>query len=418
MRLREDDTLDPRVERELAAVEAALAGEAVDPDLADLAELAAALEEMRATPAEEFAAELDLRAAAGFVGERGLPGAGLWERFRSVPLTRRLVPAGATALAAVVVATAVVAMPDLGSDDSATTPMTALEEAGPQPSTPAAAQPAPAVAESAGTGEIRRARAGGFLSTATSGGGSGTDIAADSDTGPFAAGERRRFVERSAELTLGTEPEEVQRVADDVFGVVGRYEGIVLSSSIEEGAEGRAGAEFSLLVPSDRLSDALADLSAIAEVRSREENAQDITAPVVTVGERLRDARAEVEGLLKQLAEADTDEERAAVKAQLAFQRQRVASLRARKNALERRANFSRVSLEIVTGEASSFGDEDEGAWTIGDAVDDAGRILGVAAGVTLVGLAVIAPFALLLGLALLGRRVWVRQGRERALEG
>jgi hypothetical protein len=399
MRLREDDTLDPRVERELAAVEAALAGEAVDPDLADLADLAAALREMRAKPAEEFAAELDERAAAGFPGERRLPGTGLWERFRAAPLSRRLVPAGAAALTAVVVATAVVATSDPGSDDAGTTQTTALEDADAEPSAAASGQPLLAAPDNAGAGGIRA-------------------IERDQTTGPFAAGERRRFVERSAELTLGTEPEEVQRVADDVFGVVGRYEGIVLSSSIEEGAEGRAGAEFSLLIPSDRLSDALADLSAIAEVRSREENAQDITAPVVTVGERLRDARAEVEGLLKQLAEADTDEERAAVKAQLAFQRQRVAALRVRKNALERRANFSRVSLEVVTGEAASFGDEDEGAWTIGDAVDDAGRILGVAAGVTLVGLAVIAPFALLLGLALLGRRIWVRQGRERALEG
>jgi hypothetical protein len=237
-------------------------------------------------------------------------------------------------------------------------------------------------------------------------------------TGPFAAGEQRRYVERSAQLTLGTEPEQVQRVADDVFGVVGRYEGIVLSSSIEDGPEGRAGARFSLLVPTVALSEALADLSRIAEVRSRQEVTQDITAPVVSVGERLRDARAEVEGLLKQLADADTDEERAAVKSQLRFQRQRVAALRASKNALERRANLSRVELDVVTGDALGFGGEHDGAWTIGDAVDDAGRILGIAAGVTLVGLAVIAPFAVLIALVLLGRRAWVRLGRERALEG
>ena len=133
--------------------------------------------------------------------------------------------------------------------------------------------------------------------------------------------------------------------------------------------------------------------------------------------ERLRDARAEVEGLLKQLADADTDEERAAVKAQLAFQRQRVAALRATRNALERRANLSRVSLAVVTGDADELGSGDD-QWTLGDALDDAGRILGVAAGVTLIALAVLAPVALLFALALLGRRAWVRAGRERALEG
>ena len=308
-------------------------------------------------------------------------------------------PAGAAALAALVVATAVVSSG--GTDDSLDGGGGSIE-AVPQPA------PAPALEESAAPPAISRDTASATLEGR---------VGAAAGTGPFAAGERRRYVERSAELTLGTEPEQVQRVADDVFGVVGRYEGIVLSSSIEDGPEGRAGARFSLLVPSPRLDAALADLSQIAEVRSREENAQDITAPVVSVRERLRDARAEVEGLLKQLAAADTDEERAAVKAQLRFQRQRVAALRSTKSALERRANFSRVSLDVVTGDAVAFGGEEGGAWTIGDAIDDAGRILAVAAGVTLVTLAVLAPVALLIALALLGRRAWVRQGRERALE-
>ena len=235
--------------------------------------------------------------------------------------------------------------------------------------------------------------------------------------GPFASGERRRFVERSAQVTLGTEPERVQDVADEVLGVVARYEGIVLSSSVSQGGEGEAGAGFDLLIPSRSFDEALSDLSAIAELRSREESTSDITAPTVTVRERLRDARAEVEGLLKQLADADTDEERAAVKAQLAFQRQRVAALRATRNALERRTNLSRVSLAVVTGDADELGSGDD-QWTLGDALDDAGRILGVAAGVTLIALAVLAPVTLLFALALLGRRAWVRAGRERALEG
>jgi len=43
--------------------------------------------------------------------------------------------------------------------------------------------------------------------------------------------------------------------------------------------------------------------------------------------------------------------------------------------------------------------------------------VLATAAGVTLVGLAVLAPFALIALLAWLVRRAWIRQGRERALE-
>lgn len=416
MRQRADVPLDPQAERELAAIDAAMAGRAVDPELADVAALAAALAELRSTPEQDFAAELDENAAAGFPGgERRLPGAALWDRIRSAPLRRRLMPLGATALAAIVVATAVVATSEPDEDLPVST---ATGDGGGAPTVrPLEAAPAPA------------GGSGGAYATAGEEGATALDARTDArrfvlpgapapDPGPFASGERRRFVERSAALTLGAEPEQVQPVADEVFGVVGRHNGIVLSSSIADGPEGQAGAQFSLLIPSVRLDDALADLSQIAEVRSRQENALDITAPVVTVRERLQDARAEVEGLLKQLANADTDEERAAVKAQLEFQRQRVAGLRAAKNRLERRANLSRVQLDVVTGDALSFGSGEDGAWTIGDAVDDSGRILAVAAGVTLVGLAVLAPLALLLALALLGRRAWVRAGRERALEG
>jgi hypothetical protein len=331
-------------------------------------------------------------------------------RFRSLPRSRQVLPIAASALAAVVVATAVISLDERG-DSGSDTPTTALSGGSEEASAPAAAQQeaAPAPAQ----GKLRNA-------LPASAGEQAFDLSGRlgrPPVGPFASGERRRFVERDAELTLGTEAEQLRNLTDDVFGVVGRYDGIVLSSQIEDGPEGQAGAEFRLLIPSPRLGDALADLSQLAEVRSREETTRDITAPVVTVQERLQDARAEVLGLLKQLSEATTEEERDQVKAQLRFQRQRVAGLRFSLNRLERRANLSNVALEIVTGDAASFGDGEE-EWTIGDAASDAGRILGVAAGVTLIGLAVLAPIVLLGSLALLGRRAWVRQGRERALEG
>ena len=51
-----EETLDPQVERELAALDAALAGEPVDPDLTGLAELAVAAREARSEPSASFAA--------------------------------------------------------------------------------------------------------------------------------------------------------------------------------------------------------------------------------------------------------------------------------------------------------------------------------------------------------------------------
>ena len=158
---------------------------------------------------------------------------------------------------------------------------------------------------------------------------------------------------------LGTEPAEVRAASAKVFDAVHAVDGIVLSSSIRDGAEGSAGAEFELLIPSGKLGDALADFSRIGEVRSRDEATQDITAPTVSVGERLQDSNARVQSLLDELAAADTDAERAAVEAELRAERSRAAALRSRLSELERRANLSRVSLRIETGEASSSGTDE-----------------------------------------------------------
>ncbi len=417
MKLRRDAAaLDPEIERELEALEAALAGKPVDPDLSDLAELASDLRGIRPSPRPQFAAELDSAAAAGFGGRRSGRLSGFAGRLGAIPPRRALLGAGAAAFAAIVIATTVVSIGGSRTErqaPSGTNTVAAAPSETVAPGTSNAPRRAPFDAQS------------GSSASASTGQATNSGAAAFEDrigprpapSGPFASKHSRRAVERSAQLVLGTDPEGVRPASDRVFATVGRYQGIVLSSSIRDGGSGEAGADFSLLIPSDRLSPALTDLSAIGEVRSRQESAEDITAPTVPVGERLRDARAEVEGLLKQLANADTDSERAAVEAQLRFQRQRVATLRASRNGLRRRAHFSRVSVQLLTGDASSFPASGDDRWTIDDALGDAGRILAVAAGVILVGLAVLAPIALIALLVWLGRRAWVRTGRERALE-
>ena len=98
---------------------------------------------------------------------------------------------------------------------------------------------------------------------------------------------KHRAVERGAEITLGTEPGEVGKAAGKVLGTVHQYDGIVLDSSVRGGSEGEARARFTLLIPSAKLADALAAFSGIAEVRTRHETSNDITAPTVTTGERL-----------------------------------------------------------------------------------------------------------------------------------
>ena len=384
----------------------------------DETELAAALRELRPEPWPEFAAKLDARAAAGFPSESGWRAAlaSLRERISSTPPRRLIAPAGAFAVAAVVdrhrrrrddrirrnqASPESNVLGFLNKSVEAPLP-SAAEEAGPvQKDAPTSAggegsagvQFAPAPGSSRAIEEITRA--------------------SKPASGPYASQAGRREIERSAEMVLATDPDQIRAATGKVFDAVHAAEGIVLRSSVRDGEAPVS--DFELLIPSDNLGDALASFSRIAEVRSRNEATQDITAPIVSVGERLQDARATVQSLLGELADADTGEERAAVEAELRSERYRVAALRSRLSSLERRANFSRVSLRIETGSAPAA-EEDGGAWGVADGVEGAGRILAVAAGVTVIGLAILAPLALIALLAWLGRHAWLRRARRGAL--
>lgn len=381
-------------------------------------ELAATLRELRPQPKPEFTAELDARASAGFPREsRGASAlVRLRERLASTPPRRLIAPAGAFAVAAVVIATAVVATTDGGAPSS---PSSGSSSSGQLLSDTRYFNP----------DTLHKGAAGGEA-PASSTGSSATEYEAavpergavgterpPKPTGPYASQTGRRDIERSAEMVLGTEPAEIRSASAKVFDAVHAADGIVLSSSIRDGEAGEAGADFELLIPSAKLGDALASISRIGEVRSRHEATQDITAPTVSVGEKLQDSRATVEGLLGQLAGADSDEERVAVEAQLRSERYRMAALRSRLSSLNRRANLSRVTLRIETGASTSSSDDGSGAgWGLGDGIDGAGRILAVAAGVSVIGLAILAPFAPFALIAWLTRRTWIRRARRDAL--
>ncbi|HEY0277265.1 MAG TPA: DUF4349 domain-containing protein [Solirubrobacterales bacterium] len=229
-----------------------------------------------------------------------------------------------------------------------------------------------------------------------------------------------RDVERSSSIVLGTKPDQVASAAAKVYAAVHAANGVVLSSSVESGSTGSSGASFSLLIPSGKVDDALAAFSRIAEVRSRHDATQDITKPTVGVTEELRDSNASIEGLLKELGSAETEAERESVEARLREERRRHASIRASLEHLHKRAAMSEVSLRIVTGHGAGAvpvgKGKSGGDWSVGDALRDAGHILTIVAGVALIGLAILAPFALIALLLWSLNRFRVRRLRERAL--
>jgi Domain of unknown function (DUF4349) len=355
--------------------------------------LTAELRTMRPTPQPEFVAELDARAAAGFPRkDRGGSARGrIASWFERRPRRRLPALAGAAAIVAIAVATAVVA---ISEDDSAS----------------------PVQDKSGGLLSYTSPAGAGDEAMATEGASRSAPVHPFA-SGPYAAAAARRDVERSARIVLATEVSEVRAAAARVYETVRSYDGIVIRSSVRDGSAGQAGAVFDLLIPSGKLGAALAVFSEIADVRSRSDSTLDVTAPTIGLEERLHDARETVEELLAQRAGAETSAEREAIEAALRAERRRVASLRSRLVALQRRTHFSRVSLRIETGAAATAGDSGD-RWGVDDALDEAGRILTIAAGVTLIGLAILAPLALIGLLAWLANRAWVRSRRERALGG
>lgn len=389
-------------------------------------QLIADLHALRPTPRPEFAAELDQRAAAGFPRRSRLrmksPPA-FWTAMRNKGPARRrlLLPAGGVAVTAMAVATVLVIANQGGSTSEAPIGKTPSTSGGStrdnlqyfngsgryaSPSKPPVAG-GPEASEPMYETEVPAALPAGSAASTGS-------AAANAELKPFSRTVRHRDVERSAEVVLGAEPEDVGDDAAKVFEAVHANNGIVMHSSTRQGEAGEAGASFDLLIPSAKLPDALAAFSAIDEVRSRHEGTADITAPTVSAAEVLRESRARIDSLLGQMEEAETESEREAIEAELHHERRHAARLAAQLDHLHRRADLSRVSLRIVTGDSneSSGG----GAWGIDDAFHDAGHILAVAAAVTVVGLAILGPIALIALLAWATHRAWIRRERRRAL--
>ncbi len=387
-------------------------------------QLIADLRALRPTPRPEFAAELDQRAAAGFPRRSRLSlksPPDFWTAMRNKgPVDRRrlLLAGGGVALAAIAVATVLVVANESESSDHVVAQ--AVEHAPPKTASPpqnfdsSGHYASPSKSPSAGGTEasgVQYEAESPVIPSASSGASEGS---VEARNGDFNAGVRHRDVEHSAEIVLGAEPQDVAGDSTKVFEAVHASDGIVMRSSTRQGKPGQAGATFELLIPSAKLPDALAAFSEIDTVRSRHEATADITAPTVSAAELLKESRARIDSLLAQLEAAELESEREAVEAELHHERRHAARLAAQLDHLHKRADYSRVSLRIVTGgEEESTGG---GTWGIGDAFHDAGHILAVAVAVSVVALAILGPIALIALLAWLTHRAWVSRERRRVL--
>jgi hypothetical protein len=392
--------------RELAALDDALAGRPVDPDLADLAELAVLVRDERPAPDPAFANSLDEQA------RRGFPLAKRRRRFAWPKVTLPALGMAASVFLVVVIATS---LPS-GSDDSGG------DESASSGSGSVATQEAPDTGASSGGGEPS-ARKQAAPSPAEDSAGTSAPAAIGPPipeppppSGGNADGRSRRYVERSAQLVLATPPGDIDRAASKIIRVTDDLGGYVVSSQVSS----RSSGEFELRVPERRLQQALSRLSAVGKVRERTQGSQDITGAVVSVAERLKDARTERRSLLRQLAKATTVNQTTSIRERLRLVSGQIAAAKRDLRSVKRRASYSTIAVQLLADRragSNASNDDDSAGWTPRDALDDAGRILEVSAGVLLVAGALALPLGLVALLVWLALRQAAQRRRERALD-
>ena len=402
------DALDPEVEAQLAVIDEALAGGPAPAGDEALAQLTRELRAERAEPDPGFAAELDRWAAGGFERAERPGGAPettaerLRGRLPGLTPRRLLAPAGALATL-VIVAGIAVSQSGVQTDGGDALAPTVLP-ADDAPGTP----PVDGGADTTGTGS-------GLGGEAAQQSGTPEIVPEPPGRAADSVPPDERKVARAADLVLAAEPSEVRGVADGVNAVVNRYRGIVVSSSVQSGDVGGAGlgSQFRLRLPARNLQAALADLSELAHVRSRTESTEDITGRFITAQERIEELRASREGLLERLADAGTEDEADAIRAELRKVNSRLSAARSDLTNARDRVRFVPVTVSIVVEEGAG----DDGQWGVEEALDDAGRVLSAAAGILIVAGAVLLPLALVGVIVALALRLRSSRGRERALD-
>jgi Domain of unknown function (DUF4349) len=391
MRRLDDTPLDPEIAASLDAIDATLAGDPVDPQYAELAELALLLAAERPQSSDRFAREMDARVERRFARPAvSVAGGGAPTR----PPRRRLwalapVWGGGAVAAAIAIA---IVVSSGGSGNSTLT----------ESSSTAASTPPPAhgaVASSASSAAARTP----------------SNAPAFGAIGPSPPNSGRKIIQ-SSELALLTPSGRIDTVAQELFNVVGTEGGFVNRSSVTAGNTPAAYAEFQLSIPSGNLPQTMAQLSRLryASVASRTDNTQDVNNQYVGDRRALAQAQALRTALLKQLANAATQQQIDSLQAQLRDANRRIASDEAAVRQLNHAIDYSQVNVTINPATPVPVAHK---GFTIGRAAHDAGHVLTVAAGAALIALAVIVPLSLLVALGWWVITAVQRRRREQALD-
>jgi Domain of unknown function (DUF4349) len=426
--------MDPDRARSLAVIDATLAGDVVEPEHADLAELTLILAAQRQLPRRAFATELDARVARRFAGPDASAGARPARRSQRSRRRWLYAPSAAAGLAAAVALVVVLsnggsrldgpvlkAAPGIAASPAGVT-STASSAAAPGgapqtfSSNSAAALPRTSRSPNVPGADAARHAPGTTASGSASASAPGALPPSPLQAASAAGG---RQIVQSAQLALSTRPTRIDSVAEQVFVVIAAQNGVVDSSNVTAANNSSGYAQFELSVPSVNLGQTMAALSRLrgAAVVSRTDASQDVTGQLGGAGRRLADARALRTSLLRKLAIASTATAIDSLRLQIRDANASIAGDLATLRAMHRAVDLSAIALTINASTIPGHPVSGGSSFTLGGAAHDAGRVLVIAAGVALISLAALVPLAMLAGVVLWLGYAIRRRRREHALD-
>ncbi|HEX6712901.1 MAG TPA: DUF4349 domain-containing protein [Thermoleophilaceae bacterium] len=386
---------------------------ALDPEERKLQELVLAVRDDAPVPDPQFELRMNARVAAGFPPRKG----GSRGRIRTLLTTRpqmAAMGAAASLLIALVVALSVSGGEGTSSFNSSGGGAAEPAQGGGSANTleaPAAgtgSETGPASDSVGGTAAAPAQQKAATPSNGSSGSVTSSPVPPRAPGG-FVGG-RNRKVEQSAALVLAAPKDKFSEVGDQVIAVTDRYRGIVMRSSVTSAGDSSTGS-FELRIPVRNLRSALRDLSALADVQSRTENADDVTASFVNARTRLEELNAERRGLLRRLEKADTEQAAAAIRARIRIVNAQIESQNQTLTEMRRRTSYASVAVTLETKQGSSGGGGiSDGAGDLRDSLVDAANIALRVLGVAL-------PIGLVLGLLWIGGSWFGRRRREAVLD-
>jgi uncharacterized protein DUF4349 len=226
---------------------------------------------------------------------------------------------------------------------------------------------------------------------------------------------------QSAQISLSVPNDHIDQVSSEVYNVVSDQHGYVGNSRITAATRNSGGgyADFTLNIPTGNLQAAMTQLSRLhyAAVSSRTDASQNVGGQYSRDQNRLHDAQALRTSLLKQLQTADSETAIDSIEAQIKTAERQITNAQTTLHSLQHRISYSTVSVDINSGGLPVIPVAKSSGFTISRGGHDAVRVLIVAAGVSLIVLAVLIPVVLVV--ALLG---WIglamrQRRRERALD-